>query len=151
MPSVTNADVAFWDTSALALLCTHQRATGDARRIVQRCKRIGLWWGSPVEATSAFMRLFREGIVSSTDLGNAKKKLAVLLRSAIEVLPTEDVRSLATSALHEHELRAGDAFQLAAALVLCHERPRGRWFVCFDGRLANAADIAGFTVLPTRG
>jgi hypothetical protein len=32
--------------------------------------------------------------------------------------------------------------------VLCHEKPRGRWFVCFDRRLAAAADVSGFTVLP---
>jgi predicted nucleic acid-binding protein len=67
-----------------------------------------------------------------------------------EIEPTEEVRTLAESALEKHDLRAADALQLAAALVFCHERPRGRWFVCFDRRLAAAADIEGFTVLPQR-
>lgn len=42
------------------------------------------------------------------------------------------------------------ALQLAAALVLCHEHPRNRAFVCFDAKLASAADAAGFMVLPAR-
>src|SRR5262249_49650863 len=75
--SATKTDTAFGDTSAVALLCTHQPATGEARRIAQRCGRIVLWWGTPVEAKSAFVRLHRES-----------------------------------------------------------------WFVCFDRRLADAADLA---------
>ncbi len=73
----------------------------------------------------------------------------MLKRAASEIEPTEEVRTIAESVLDRHDLRAADAFQLAAALVLCHEKPRGRWFVCFDQQLAAAADVAGFTVLPT--
>ena len=148
MPSATNADAAFWDTSGLVLLCTHQPAAGPARRLAQRCQRIVVWWGTPVEARSAFMRLVREGMLSQADLADASKKLATLKRVASEIEPTEEVRTLAESVLGIHDLRAADAFQLAAALVLCHEKPRGRWFVCFDRRLAAAADVTGFTVLP---
>jgi len=95
-----------------------------------------MWWGTPVEARSAFM------------LAVAAKKLGTLKRFASEIEPTEEVRTIAESVLDEHDLRAADAFQLAAALVLCHEKPRGRWSVCFDRRLAAAADVTGFTVLP---
>jgi uncharacterized protein len=148
VPSATNADAAFWDTSGVVLLCTHQPAAGPARRIAQRCRRIVVWWGAPVEARSAFMRLVREGMLSPTDLADAARKLATLKRVASEIEPTEEVRTIAESVLDKHDLRAADAFQLAAALVLCHEKPRGRWFVCFDRRLAAAADMTGFTVLP---
>ena len=43
-------------------------------------------------------------------------------------------------------LRAADALQLAAALVWAKQLPRKRLFVCFDGRLAEAAGKEGFTV-----
>jgi predicted nucleic acid-binding protein len=148
VPSATKAEAAFWDTSGVVLLCTHQTAAGQARRIAQRCRRLVLWWGAPVEARSAFLRLVREGILSPTELADAAKRLATLKRVASEMEPTEEIRTIAESVLDKHDLRAADAFQLAAALVLCHEKPRGRWFVCFDRRLAAAADVSGFTVLP---
>jgi hypothetical protein len=68
---------------------------------------------------------------------------------ALEVAPTEAVRTLVSSLFEEHDLRAADALQLAAALVLCHEHPRNRAFVCFDAKLASAADATGFTVFPS--
>ena len=43
-------------------------------------------------------------------------------------------------------LRAADAFQLAAALVWCKERPNRRLFVSFDNALADAAEAEGFDV-----
>jgi hypothetical protein len=48
-----------------------------------------------------------------------------------------------------HPLRAGDALQLAAALVACGERPEALPFVCLDDRLRDAARREGFAVLPS--
>jgi hypothetical protein len=146
--AATKTEAAFWDTSGIALLCAHQAASGTARQLVQRSRRIVMWWGTPVEAQSAFARLFREKQLSAKDLAEVTKRLAAIQRAAAEILPTEEVRQLAQAVLSIHDLRAGDAFQLAAALVLTHQRPRGRWFVCFDRRLGEAADRAGFTVMP---
>ncbi len=148
MPTATKAEAAFWDTSGIALLCVSQPSTAQARQLALRCRRMVIWWGTPVEARSAFTRLLRERILSSTELADALKRLAALHSAASEILPTEEVREIAESCLDKYDLRAGDAFQLAAALVLCHARPRGRWFVCFDRRLSDAADRAGFTVMP---
>jgi len=64
------------------------------------------------------------------------------------VLPTEELRETTESMLDKFPLRAADAFQLAAAMIYCSGQPRERWFVCFDRRLREAADVAGFTVLP---
>lgn len=150
VPGLAKAEAAFWDTSGVVLLCAHQPAAGEARRLVQRCRHIVLWWGAPVEARSAFMRLLREGLLSPADLADAMKRLTALRKIASEIEPTEEVRTIAEEVLEKHDLRAADAFQLAAALVLCNGKPRGRWFVCFDRRLAAAAEIAGFTVLPAR-
>jgi predicted nucleic acid-binding protein len=111
---------------------------------------MAIWWGTPVEAQSALQRLQREGFLSPAELVTARKRLSAMSEAALEVMPTELVRALASSALEQYELRAADALQLAAALVLCHEHPRNRAFVCFDAKLAIAAEAAGFTVLPAR-
>ena len=49
-----------------------------------------------------------------------------------------------------HDLRAGDAFQLAAALVWAEDAPLGRTLVSLDQRLREAAQREGFAVLPER-
>jgi uncharacterized protein len=147
MPSA-KIESAFWDTSGIALLCTHEPKTGEARKILARCRSVTMWWASPVEAKSAFMRLFREKVLTSKELGDALTRLARLRRSCGEIQPTEEVRSLAEGLLERCAIRGADALQLAAALVLCQERPRGRLFVSFDERLLEAADFVGFSVLP---
>ena len=63
-----------------------------------------------------------------------------------EILPSERLRSTAEDLPERFSIRAGDAMQLAAALVWCRERTRGRAFVCFDERLGKAAESVGFTV-----
>jgi hypothetical protein len=90
----------------------------------------------------------RDGDLSSVQRVNASKLLDQLRRSWDEILPTEAVRVIAQSLPDDHGLRAGDAWQLAAALVWCRERPRRRPFVCLDKRLAKAASDMGFTVHP---
>jgi uncharacterized protein len=149
VPSVKKAEArAFWDTSALALLCAHQPATGQARRLAQRCRMLTVWWATPVEARNVFLRLHREGALELGELAEALKRLATLRSSIAEILPTEEVRQTAESMLDKYALRAADAFQLAAAIVDSRGQPRDRWFVCYDRKLRTAADVAGFTVLP---
>ncbi len=55
------------------------------------------------------------------------------------------VNGRAERLLAVHPLRAADALQLAAALVVCEERPVGQRFVCLDANLASAARREGFT------
>jgi hypothetical protein len=64
-----------------------------------------------------------------------------------EVVPSDAVRDRAESLLHTYPLRAADSLQLAAALVWCRNRPKGRTFISADTRLCEAAAHAGFTVL----
>lgn len=109
---------------------------------------MAIWWGTPVEVQSALQRLQREGFLSPAELSTARKRLTAMSEAALEVAPTELVRAIASSVLEQYDLRAADALQLAAALVLCHERPRNRAFICFDAKLASAANAAGFAVLP---
>ena len=138
--------MAFWDSSAIVPLCCAQAGTAQGRRLLADLGRIVAWWGTPVEARSAFARLVRDGELTSAQRVNAVKLLDQLRRSWDEILPAEAVRVLAESLPDDHGLRAGDAFQLAAALVWCRERPRRRPFVCLDARLSKVASDVGFTV-----
>ena len=65
----------------------------------------------------------------------------------IEIAPSDEVRTLAESLLKKHQLRAADSLQLAAALVWCNSYPKGRAFVCDDGKLLLAAGNEGFNVV----
>lgn len=139
---------AFWDTSAIVPLCCHQDASQEMRRIARRIKRVAAWWGTTVEARSAFSRLVRDGNLTARGLKQSVARLEVQRASWIEVLPSDRVREIAEALPEQYGLRALDSFQLAAALVWCKEQPRGRLFVCCDVRLAAAAAKAGFDVLP---
>jgi predicted nucleic acid-binding protein len=92
------------------------------------------------------VRLHREGALSDSAFQVSCERLSTLLSSAKEILPSANVREIAFQQLHRFPLRAADALQLAAALLWCGERPRGRWFVCADRRLAAAASTVGFEV-----
>ncbi len=107
-----------------------------------------VWWGTPLEVRSAFARLVREGRLTGDERDTDVTRLGQLRVAWDEVLPTEQLRSIAEDLPDAHHLRAADAAQLAAALVWCRERPRKRPFVCFDERLRAAAARLGFTVRP---
>jgi predicted nucleic acid-binding protein len=140
--------VAFWDTSAVVPLCCSQSATRRGRALVRELRRMVVWWGTTVEARSAFARLVREGELTLGQRVTAIRLLHQLRDFWDEILPSQIVRSTAEGLPDEYGVRAADALQLAAALVWCRERPRRRPFVCFDERLAKAASALGFSVRP---
>ncbi len=139
---------AFWDSSVIVPLCCRQAASAPLRRLWGRMNRVAVWWGAPVEVRSALNRLAREEAISAREYAQAVARLRVLRTTWREVMPGEKVRELAEELLASDSLRALDSFQLAAALVWCLERPQGRLFVCADRRLSEAAERAGFTVIP---
>jgi len=138
--------MAFWDASALIPLCVHQPASGAIRRLAERDLRMGAWWGTLVEVRSALSRLRRAGAMDQVAFAQAQRRLESLRSKRHEVLPTERLRALAEGLPERFKLSAGDAFQLAAALRWCDERPRRRPFVCLDRMLAEAATIIGFEI-----
>jgi len=146
--SAPKIERAFWDTSAIVPLCCQQDASQEMRRIARRIKRVAAWWGTSVEARSAFSRLVRDGQMTARGLQQAAARLEVYRASWVEVQPGDRVREIAEGLPEQYGLRALDSFQLAAALAWCKEQPRGRLFVCCDARLAEAAQKAGFDVLP---
>lgn len=146
MKTATLVDYAFWDSSAIVLLCLHQPDSAAAKRLYAQSPDIILWWGSRIEVKSAIRRAAPGA--SPAELRAAHKRLVDLTAICAEVQPSEEVRDFAMEVVDRYDLRAADALQLAAALVFCKRFPRGRRFVCFDKKLAAAADLAGFTVLP---
>lgn len=146
---MTKTEIAFWDTSALVpLCCARAGPTTRSRALLRQFKKPVIWWGTAVEVHSALTRLRLEGELTERELSNAIKRWEQLETVVREVNPAERVRRLAKGLPAQYQLRSLDAFQLAAALAWCQERPRRRPFVCFDERLAQAAEQAGFTVHP---
>jgi predicted nucleic acid-binding protein len=140
--------MAFWDASAILPLCCWQPDTAKSRWLRGEFRRMIVWWGTSIEARSAFARLVRDGHLTSDGRLRAITRLGQLRVSWDEILPTEKLRVLAEEMPDTHGVRAADAAQLAAALVWCRERPKQRPFLCFDERLRRAAGALGFSVRP---
>ena len=142
----TSTSVAFWDSSALLLLCLNQSGSSRARRYARELPGKFVWWGAPVEVESALWRLRGKGDIDDSVLKRARHAWQIMRRSLLEVQPRERIRELAEDAPRKYGLRALDSFQLAAALFWCREKPQHRAFVTFDVRLGDAARKAGFSV-----
>jgi len=109
-----------------------------------------VWWSTIVEAISSLNRLVRETYLSASEHKQVMQRLEHLRSRWHEIQPTGEVRDLAERLLAIHTLRAGDALQLAAALVWCGNRPRGRYFIAGDTALSDAAEKEGFTTVRLR-
>ena len=138
----------FWDTSALLLLCVRQANSPAYRKLWQRSDRVVVWWGTTVEMRSALSRLYRGRELTAQGLQFALTRLEAMRPQWREITPSEKLRDLAESLPETYGVKSLDAFQLAAALIWCQEKPRGRLFICDDVQLGAAANQAGFTVKP---
>jgi len=138
---------AFWDTSGIVPLCTLQPQSAPARQHARVHSRQVVWWATPVEALSALRRLSREDQLTREELRQSLARLEYLRTRWSEIQPTEEARRHAERLLAVHRLRAADAFQLAAALVWCENRTRGRVFIGSDSSLSDSAEAEGFTVI----
>ena len=137
----------FWDASALVPLLVSQAHTPRMTALLRRDATAIVWWGSSVECTSAVARLERARLLTAREATQALAKLDALGRACQEVQPTEAVRTAARRLLRVHDLRAGDALQLAAAVLASEGRPATLPFVCLDERLSIAAVREGFEVV----
>jgi predicted nucleic acid-binding protein len=106
-----------------------------------------VWWATPVECASALARLERERRLTEAGWTVAAERLRAAARGWTEVPPIGRVRDQATRLLRLHPLRAADALQLAAALVLAEFDARTLPMVTLDVQLARAARREGFEVL----
>lgn len=137
----------YWDTSALVPLFINQSHSPVAREILGDDPETVLGWTTKVEYESALQRSRREGVLDEVEVATARESFSLLRESAVEVQPSEELRSLAVHLLAEHPLRAADALQLASALIWTGEYPSASGVVSFDSRLCKAAEREGFTIL----
>jgi len=138
--------VKFWDTSALVPLLLEEERTPEMLELYGRDPGVFVWWGTEVECVSAVSRLEREGRLDARQSARILGSLQKMLASWNEVQAVDEVREAAKRFLRVHDLRAADAFQLAAAHVVSEGRPGSLDFVTLDRRLAEAALREGFVV-----
>ena len=91
-------------------------------------------------------RRFREGFLDQAGRRDVLARLAQLAEQWDEITDTLAVRRQANRLLARYPLRAADAGQLGAALVMVEDQPAGQAFVCLDHRLSYAAEMEGFAV-----
>lgn len=137
----------FWDSSALVPLIVPEPSTAALEAVAKADPGVAIWWATPLECESALRRSLRAGRLPQTAFDRARLQLDALL-AAVDIVPaTDTVLGRARALLASHELRAGDALQLAAAFVAFEDRPSEGEFVCLDDRLRDAARAEGFRVI----
>lgn len=137
----------FWDASAVVPLLVSEPSSGDMLGLVDADAEMVVWWGTPVECTSALARREREGALAPAAVGAAVDRLRTLSRAWQEVVPAEVIRTIAQRLVRVHPLRSADALQLAAAIAASEQDAASLPFVCLDDRLAEAAAREGFPIV----
>lgn len=128
-------------------LLVHEPVTPAVQRLYARDPQMLVWWAGEIECVSAIARMERAGDLSAKSAEQALSRLDVLAAAWHEIAPLDAVRRTARRLLRVHAMRAGDAQQLAAALVAAEQDPTTLEFVCLDERLAEAARREGFPVV----
>lgn len=137
----------FWDSSALVPLLVAEDTSEALEALFLDQQSVAVWWGTEVECASAAARLERMGQLTPAETNEVFQQLQELALVWHLIDPAETVRVSAKRFLRVHELRAADAFQLAAAFLAAEGRPASLPFVCLDERLAAAAHREGFRVV----
>ena len=139
----------YWDSSAIVPLIVAESSSRRLLDLLQSDPEMLVWWGSPVECSSAVSRREREGNLGAQQAEQAHERLRVLAGSWNEINPSEAVRNTAIRILRVHPLRAADALQLAAGVIAAEYEPASLRLVTLDDRLRIAARKEGFrTVSP---
>jgi hypothetical protein len=116
-------------------------------RVYDADRAMLVWWGAELECVSAISRLERAGDIVDHESNTALSQLDRLRTGWTEVEPVAALRLHARRLLRVHDLRTGDALQLAAALVGAEIQPPLLPFVTLDRRLADAARLEGFPIV----
>jgi predicted nucleic acid-binding protein len=136
----------FWDSSAIVPLVVAETETDRCRSLLQDDPEIVVWFFTAVEVISALTRRSREQSLKPQEFRVAREQLNLLQRAWSEVVSVDKVRGRSMRLLEIHPLRAADALQLAAALIVAEEEPEGVSFFTLDARLHEAAEKEGFSV-----
>ena len=102
----------FWDASAIVPLLVLESPTDHLLDLLEEDPAMIVWWGAPVECTSAIARREREGALTATDATTALERLSSLSTEWHEVQPVDPVRRTAQRLLRVHPLRSADSLHL---------------------------------------
>lgn len=137
----------FWDASALAPLVIEEDASELALGWLRSDTEIALWGLTRLELVSAVERRVREGNIPTSARQPALQRIERITADAHEITDLAAVRMRALPLLARHPLRAADAAQLGAALLVADPDPSSLAMVVLDRRLAAAAEREGLVVL----
>ena len=134
--------VAYWDASALIAMLAREPA---AVRYRAKAREFGIttWWGTFVECAAAIARHARGGSAPA-QTAESYRLLEQLSREWLEIQPNERLRAAAVRAARNHNLRAGDALQIGAAIIASNLEPDTVRFLTEDSRLKQVAEREGF-------
>jgi uncharacterized protein len=138
--------MSFWDSSAIVPLLAPEHSSDRIFKLFQTQRSISVWWGTPVECTSAISRRERASGVTSAEISTAFQRLQRLQETWTEVIPSAKLREIAIRLLRTHPLRAADTLQLAAAFIAAEEQPSAPTLVSLDDRLRLAAQHEGYSL-----
>ncbi len=122
-----------------------------ARAWLTEDDRVVTWAWTRTEITGAIERVAREGTLNRPQRRAALDRLESFAAEWDEVTDVLAVRARANSVLARHPLRAADAGQLGAALLVNELVSEPLVFLCFDRRLCEAAEREGLRVVETDG
>lgn len=141
----------YWDASALVPLIVEESSTRALRSLVAEDTQIVTWAWSPVEIAGAVERRVRAGQLDRASRRSILGRLNELATRWDEVTDLMAVRRRAVGLLARHPLRAADAAQLGAALLVADLGMPELEFVCLDDTLSLAAEREGLAVVPVVG
>ena len=137
----------YWDASALAPLVIEEEASELALGWLRSDTEIALWGLTRLELVSAVERRVLEGNIPTSARQPALRLIERITADAHEITDLAAVRMRALPLLARHPLRAADAAQLGAALLVADPDPASLVMVVLDRRLAAAAEREGLVVL----
>lgn len=137
----------FWDASAILPLIVEEPGSELAREWLLEDPEMAIWGLTRLELASAIERRAREGRLPRRRRSEALLRAERIAADAHEVLDLPAVRVRGVPILARHSLRAADAAQLAAALLVADPDPASLTMVVLDRRLAAAAEREGLRVL----
>ena len=137
----------YWDSSALVPLLIAEPASERVRGWLEKDASIVTWVWTRVEIAGAIERRARDGALTRALRREALDRLEAFSASWDEVTDVLAVRSRALAILRRQPVRAADAAQLGAALLVAEPEFARLPFACLDEGLAAAAEREGLTVL----
>lgn len=138
----------YWDASALVPLFVDEPESDRVREWILEDDGVVTWVWTRAEIVSALERRSREVTLSRSERREVFDFFRALAAGWDEVTDVLAVRSRAELLLARHPLRAADAGQLGAALLVQNQFGGALPFVCLDERLSAAAELEGLRVIP---